>query len=239
MKSLCAIWLCALLVACTDEPIIANQLMYGDMTGEIDIGHNANPIRLRCESGCKTISSTPTNFTLPQFALTSQQKASIHRFLKQQSRHETVYIASCDGIPLPCNNNRRLASLVAKEIRDQGYNTWITQPVFPIAPYHLQPQCVNLLRGKLAVILPRCPNLNVLDTVYHIDSNFGCSQARALASMIHDPWDLIVAPNEEGAKPSARIIYGNKNYNEGKRIHFGSRISSIADAQPTIITQDN
>ena len=228
MKHLCTILLCAVLISCTNEPILYNQLMYGDITGEIDTGHRANRIRLKCEKQCQTILFSPVNLPTSRYVLTKKQKAQIDFFLKKQRKHETVYIAACDGIPIPARNDRWLLSLVSHQVRSQGYKVWITQPVFPSLPYSPRPQCVQLLRGHLGVIVPSCPNLNVLDSVYQISSNSGCAQARALASMITDPWDLIRAGDEEGAVSAARLIKGNKNHNEGKKVEFKSAITDLA-----------
>jgi type IV pilus biogenesis protein CpaD/CtpE len=233
MKKLCLILLCMMLNACTDEPIVYDQLRYGDMTGDIRTGHQSNPIRLRCGTQCRTIPWEPINFSAAKNTLTKKQAALIRSFLKQQNHHQTVYIAPCDGIPLPAHGTKRFASLIAQNIQAQGYTVWITQPVFSAKPYYPKPLCANLVRKPITPLIPQCPNLHVLDSVYHSASDFGCTQARALASMISDPWDLIVAPDQEGPTASARVLLANQRYNEGKRVQFKSNTSNGTLATPT------
>lgn len=237
MKKLCLIILCMMLNACTDEPIIYDQLMFGDMSGDISRGHQSNPIRLHCGAHCSTIPWEPINSSASKDTLTKKQHALVRSFLKKQNHHQTVYIAPCDGAPLPAPGNKEFASLIARVIHEQGYKVWITQPLFSAHLYLPRPVCVNLVRRPIVIMVPECPNLNVLDTVYHSYSDFGCAQSRALASMITDPWDLIIAPDEEGPSASARIIRANQRYNEGKGVQFSSTTSNVPLATPTA-TQD-
>ena len=207
------------LSAC-NEPIVYNQLRYGDMTGEIWDGHNANKIRIRCGKDCSTLSFQQILLPVSPKATAKlkfdgqQQRKIIRHFLSRQDKRRLVYVAPCDTWPVESKENRKLARWVANEVTKAGYSVWLTQPV---VPYAKNPQvlCVNLLRGQLAVIPPDCPNLRVPDSVYRVSSDFGCSSNRSLATMISNPWDLLAPPGERGPVRASRITHGNMNYNNG------------------------
>lgn len=204
------------LTACS-EPIVYNQLRYGDITGEIWDGYNANKIRIRCGEECKTLQFHQVVLPANRKSLQSklhQQKRLIRQFLRQHDRRKLVYVAPCDTWPIQTRENRQLARWVANEVSNAGYSVWITKPVVPY-PKNAQVLCVNLLRGTLGIIAPSCPNLRVKDSVYRMASDFGCSSNHNLASMINNPWDLLAPPGERGPVPSSRIVHGNMNYNKG------------------------
>lgn len=209
------------LTAC-NEPIVYNQLRYGDMTGEIWDGYNPNKIRIRCGKECKTLQFQkivlPANSKYPVAKLQLQKKL-IHQFLRQHDRRKLVYVAPCATWPIQTRENRQLTRWVANEVSKAGYSVWITKPVVPYAK-NTQVLCVNLLRGSLGIIAPNCPNLRVKDSVYRISSDFGCSTNRNLATMINNPWDLLAPPGERGPVLASRLARGNMDYNNGVKAKF-------------------
>lgn len=195
-----------ILTSC-NEPILWNDIIHGDIMGEVWTGHNANKIRIACTKGCLMLSKTD-----PTLTLSHHQQYQIRQFLKQQSKHKPVLIAPCDHGLTPPLTDLPLTRLVFKTIQRLGYSATVVRPV---VPYKKAPcTCVNLLRGHLKIIPPVCPNLQSADSVYHIGSDFGCSDARNFSLMIANPWDLI-AQSGDTASPATRISRGNMNYNDG------------------------
>lgn len=193
-----------LIVGCS-EPLVKNQLTYGDITGEMATGYQPNKIRIKCHSGCITLYPGSTG------RLTSHNKKLLKRRLASLVKNNRLYVAPCDNIHTYSHSTRDFVRQVSSFIFDNGIAVRVTKPVVA-AKALMQSSCVNLVSGKLSIIAPNCPNLSDTSGVYRIGSNLECANRKSLAQMISNPWDLLAPGGSFAPVSAARLIHGNKDY---------------------------
>lgn len=196
------------------EPILWNDLVYGDITGEIWTSRDAHPIRMACTKDCRTIALGPARFNKNQNQsknLSQAEQQIIHSFLRHYPRQERVYLAPCEGPYAKDPEVFEEIQKIGRAIAELGYPVAITRPVFS-ATKKTNNRCVNLLKGRLILIPPQCPNTKRRSSIYRMNSDFSCSSAHNLAVMMDNPWDLIRASGDVST-PATSIAHANLDYN--------------------------
>lgn len=187
---------------------------------EVWNGENDNPINVACGPSCRTLT-----FDNGATQLTRAQRKTIKRFVHQVTKKYPIYVSPCITTTVDVAQAEQQMKSVLVEVKRLGYTPIPTKMTFaekPQADY-----CINLVRGQLHIVLPKCPNLTVPPDVDHVSSNFGCATNYDLALMIDNPWDLIVTKGDRGAE-AERMSLGVKNLREGKSAKLDVESSSNA-----------
>lgn len=176
-------------------------------------GKNSNPIYVACGESCRTIVFQHS----PE--LTHHQRRVIQHFVYRIPKNHAIYISSCARNPARSNQIRQ----ITQQIKKLGRTPVLLKPTLPFQPSCAP--CVNLIRGKLHIVPPYCPNLTVSPNVDRISSNFGCATNRNLALMIVNPRHLLAMSGEHSTE-GTRVSLGVVNYRTGKQAKLDSESSS-------------